>query len=282
MAGPKVKGNKDGLIFENQVVKKSEPLVTVKQLKETYLFGVIVRNRETGEPLGDRAYEQAIQTAVSMFEHFLDISIAPVRQFIEYKDYRLNDYANWGYMQLNNYPVESVTSLKMVYFRDQNAEPIVVQEIPTNWIRLSNHDGIIRLIPNTRFPAQLQINEAGAFFPELLRATEIPHLWQITYDYGFCSGNIPIMMNQAIAMMAAIIILITAGHLILGAGIAGTNISLDGLSQGIQTTQSAENSGFSSVIKDYKELLFGKTVNDPYGMVKVLEHYYKGTQMNII
>lgn len=281
-SNPKVTGNKNGLIFENQVSKKTEPLVTINKLKATYLFGVIVRNRETGEPLGRAAYQNAIDTAISLVEHYLDISIAPVRNFVEYKDYRLNDYANWGWMQLDNYPVEAVSHLKMVYFRDENAEPIVVQEIPTNWIRLNNHDGTIRLIPNTRFPSQLQINEAGSFFPELLRATEIPHLWQITYDYGFCSGNIPILLNQAISMLAAIIILITAGHLILGAGIAGTNISLDGLSQGIQTTQSAENSGFSAVIKDYKDLLFGKTLNDSMAIMKILEKYYKGTQMNII
>lgn len=282
MADQPIKGNKNGLIFENRVSKKSEPLITVTKLKKTYLFGVIVRNRETGEPLSNDAYKQAIDTAVSMFEHYLDISIAPVRGFVEYKDYHLNEYAEWGYMQLDNIPVEKVQSIKMVYFRDESGEPIVVQEIPGSWIRLNNHDGLIRMIPNTRFPSQLQINEAGSFFPEILRATQIPHLWQITYDYGFCSGNIPIMLNQAIAMMAAIIVLITAGHLILGAGIAGTNISLDGLSQGIQTTQSAENSGFSAVIKDYKDLLFGKVKDDPFAWINILKNYYKGQTINII
>lgn len=277
-----LKGNNEGLVFENQVTKKGEPLVTIAKIKATYLFGVKVRDRETGALLPDAAYQNALDLAVSYFEHFLDISISPVRQHIEYKDYHLNDYAEWGYMQLDNYPVESITQLQMVYFRDEDGLPVTVQVIPNSWIRLQNHDGTLRLIPNTRFPSQLQINEAGSFFPEILRATEIPHLWQITYDYGFCSGNIPTLLNQCIGMMAASIVLITAGHLILGAGIGSTNIGLDGLSQGIQTTQSAENSGFSAVIKDFKDFIFGKVKDDPFAAITILKNFYKGQTMNIL
>lgn len=279
----KVKGNKNGLVtFNNIAGRKSEPLVTVAQLKATYLFGVKVRDRETGASYSDDAYQNAIDTAVSMVEHYLDISVMPVRQYVEYKDYRINDYAEWGYIQLDNFPVESVTQMRLVYFRDENAEPIVAQVIPNAWMRLNNHDGIIRLIPNTRFPGNLQIDVNGGFFPELLRSSMIPHAWEITYDYGFCSGNVPVLINQAVAMLAAIIVLITAGHLILGAGIAGTSISLDGLSQSIQTTQSAENSGFSSTIKDISDKLFGKTKDDPFAIMTILKNYYKGSTMTVL
>lgn len=276
-----VKGSRDGLITNNGTAKKSEPLVTVDKLKSTYLFGVKILD-STGVAPTIEFYQQALETAISYMEHYLDISITPVVQYTEYKDYHLNDYAEWGYMTLNNYPIIQVNSLKMVYFRDEDGEPVTVQEIPSSWIRLQPHDGIIRLIPNTRFPAQLQISETGSFFPEILRATEIPHLWQINYDYGFCNGHVPVLLNQAIGLIAAIICLIPAGHLILGAGIAGTSISLDGLMQSIQTTQSAENSGFSATIKDYSDKLFGKTQNDPFGMLNILRTYYKGEQMNII
>jgi hypothetical protein len=278
----KINGNSDeGLVLDNSVSKKSEPLVTVQKLKDTYLFGVSIKDAEGNVP-SDKFYQQAIDTAVSYFEHLLDLSITPVINHVEYKDYHLNDYAEWGYIMLSNYPVHAISSMKMVYFRDEGGLPVTVQEIPKSWIRLSRHDGMIRLIPNTRFPSQLQISETGSFFPEILRATEIPHLWEFTYDYGFCDGKIPVLLNQAIGLLASIICLIPAGHLILGAGIGGTSISLDGLSQSIQTTQSAENSGFSATIKDYQDRLFGKTQNDPYGIVKILMTYYKGEQMNII
>jgi hypothetical protein len=279
----KVKGNKNGLVtFNNIAGRKSEPLVTVAQLKATYLFGVKVRDRETGASYSEEAYQNAIDTAVSMVEHYLDISVMPVRNYVEYKDYRINDYSEWGYLQLDNFPVECVKQMRLVYFRDENAEPIVAQVIPNAWLRLNNHDGIIRLIPNTRFPGNLQIDANGGFFPELLRSSMIPHAWEITYDYGFCSGNVPVLINQAVAMLAAIIVLITAGHLILGAGIAGTSISLDGLSQSIQTTQSAENSGFSSTIKDISDKLFGKTKDDPFAIMTILKNYYKGSTMTVL
>ncbi len=279
----KVKGNKNGLVTHNNISgKKSQPIVTVADLKNTYLFGVKIRDRETGEFLPDASFQTAIDTATSMLEHYLDISISPVRQFVEFKDYRMNDYVEFGYMQLDNFPVESVSKMELVYFRDQDGVPISVQEIPTAWIRLNNHDGIIRLIPNTRFPAQLQIDQDGSFFPELLRMPMIPQAWKITYDYGFCSGQVPVLINQAIAMIAAIFVLITAGHLILGAGIAGTSISLDGLSQSIQTTQSAENSGFSSTIRDISEKLFGKTKDDEFAILRILHTYYKGAGIYIL
>src|SRR5690606_14359064 len=104
---------------------------------------------------------------VSMLEHYLDISISPVKNYEEFKDYHLTDYAEWGYFHLNNYPVKCVRKVELVYFRDQDGEPISVQEIPNNWLRLQAHDGILRMIPNARFPANLQISQNGAFFPEI-------------------------------------------------------------------------------------------------------------------
>lgn len=280
----KVKGHKNGLVLHNNIAgKKSEPLITVAQLKATWLFGVKIRDKETGEDMSDDAYQNAIDTAISMLEHYLDVSISPVRNFVEYKDYNINDYREWGYLQLSNYPVESINRIRLVYFRDDNGEvdEKQVTTIPQRWIRLDNHDGIIRFVPTGPFPAGLQVGNGG-FYPEIMRHQKIPHAWEITYDYGFCSGQVPVLMNQAISMIAGIIMLITAGHLILGAGIAGTSISLDGLSQSIQTTQSAENSGFSSTIKDISEKLYGKTKDDPFAILTILKNYYKGASMTIL
>lgn len=274
-------GSNEGLVLSNDSGKKSEPLVTVQKLKDTYLFGVFILDSAGNTP-DDSFYQQAIDTAVSYFEHLLDLSIAPVLNHCEYKDYHLNDYAEWGSILLSNYPVIQVRSMKMVYFRDENGIPVTVQDIPKSWIRLQRHDGLIRLIPNTRFPSQLQISETGSFFPEILRASEIPHLWQFIYDYGFESGRVPILLNQAIGLLATILCLIPAGHLVLGAGIAGTSISIDSLSQSIQSTASAENSAFSATLKDYSARLFGQNSRDPLSMVNILISYYKSLQMNMI
>lgn len=275
-------GSNEGLVFCNDTGKKVEPLVTVQKLRDTYLFGVNILDAN-GDTPNTAFYQQAIDTAISYFEHLLDISITPVIKHVEYKDYDLNSYAEWGSILLSNYPVLQLRSMKMVYFRDEDGTPVTVQEIPKSWIRLQRHDGLIRLIPNTRFPSQLQISDTGSFFPEILRASSIPHLWQFTYDYGFEIGKVPILLNQAIGILAAIICLIPAGHLVFGsAGIAGTSISMDGLSQSIQTTASAENSAFSATMKDYASRLFGQNSNDPLSMINILRNYYKAQNMNFI
>lgn len=278
----KVKGSKDGLVIDTITGQKAQPLVTVQTLKDVYLTGLNISNPDTGKELPKSTYQTYIDNAVSMLEHYLDISISPIDEFVEEKDYHFNDYTDWGYMQLNNYPVRAIRKIEMVYFRDDNGDAVVQQEIPTNWIRLKPHDGIVRLIPNARFPSKLQVGQHGGFFPEILRTNTVPHLWRVTYDYGFCDGAVPVLLNMAIAQIAAVQALVVGGNLVLGAGIAGSSISLDGLSQSIQTTQSAENSAYSATIKDYSDKLFGKTKDDPNAILRILKDYYKGSQMNII
>lgn len=279
----KVKGVNRPPAANNITGRKTEPLVTVAQMKATWLFGVKIRDKETGEDMSDDAYQNALDTAVSMLEHYLDISISPVKNHKEYKDYDRNQYYEWGYFQLDNFPIECVNSIRLVYFRDDNGEVDDTQAtiIPPNWMRVNSHDGIIRLVPNGKFPGNLQVGNGG-FYPELFSVAKVPHAWEINYNFGFCDGQVPVLLNQAISMIASIIMLITAGHLILGAGIAGTSISLDGLSQSINTTQSAENSGFSSTIKDISDKLFGKTKDDPFAVMRILNNYYKGATMTIL
>lgn len=277
-----VSGGRDGLVVDNTFNTKSESLVTVAKLKGVYLFGLDIKNPNTGQEIPDDVYQVYIDNAVSMLEHFLDISISPVRNHVEYRDYRLNDYYDWGFYMLNNYPALCIRSMELVYFRDENGDPEVVQTIPNNWIRLQAHDGLVRLIPNARFPANLQISQSGSYFPEVLRSQSVPHLWRITYDYGFDPGCIPVLLNQAISYLAAIQALIVGGNLVLGAGIAGSSISLDGLSQSIQTTQSAENSAFSATIKDYGGRLYGTNKDDPAAILTILKNFYKGAQLNMI
>lgn len=275
------KKSNDGFKEDNKITSRSGPLITPKELKEIYLFGITIRNDE-GEVIDDGAYQIWINNAVSMLEHYLDIFVSP-QKVTEYKDYRMNDYMDWGYLYLNNFPLINIESLKMVYFRDEDGEPQVVQEIPKSWFRLQENDGLLRLVPNSRFPANLQIDNLGNYFPEILRASLIPHTWQIVYNAGFKDGKIPHLINQAIALLAAIQGLIIGGHLVLGAGISSQSISLDGLSQSIQSTNSAENSAYGANIKEYQKILFGDGPNDKEnGIIHQLKEFYKGQTVGII
>lgn len=272
----------DGIPDCNRIMSKVQKLIDVDTLKRDYLYGIVIKDGD-GKELPKEAFQTYINNAISMLEHYLDISISPVDGHIEDRDYHLNDYSNWGYMYLNNYPVRDIQKLEMIYFRDEDGEPEVIQEIPKNWIRLQKHDGIVRLIPNARFPANLQVSQTGNYFPEVLRTQTVPHLWRFTYNYGFEDGKVPALVNQTIGYLAASQALIIGGNLVLGAGIASSSISIDSMSQSINTTQSAENSAYSATIKDYGTRLYGANKDDPNSMLRILKNYYKmSNEVNIL
>lgn len=274
-----VDGSSEGIRKCNSVSKKIEPIIDTTRLRSQYLFGVNIVDND-GKELGTEAYQQFIDNAISILEHDLDISVSPVIGEIEYKDYRYNDYVDWGFMYLNNYPAIRVQKIEMVFYKDEAGDDIAVQRIPDNWIRFQQHDAIIRLIPNARFPSSLQVGAHG-FFPELLRSNIIPHAWRVVYDHGFVDGGVPVAINHAIGMLAAVQAYIIGGGLVVGVGIASNSISMDGLSQAINTTQSAENHAFSAQMNNYNDLLFGKREKDP-GLVGRLRTFYKGEVMGII
>lgn len=216
-------------------------------------------------------------------ETYLDISIVE-REEIEEKDYFGSDYQDWGYFQLNNIPVCKVESIQVTYLRDQFGQPETALNIPPNWIRLREHDGVIRLVPNNAFPAQLAIDAGGSFFPELFRRhSNVPQLWTIKYKAGFCDGMVPALINLAIGQLAAIFALNNSADLILGQGIASQSLSLDGLAQSITSTSSAENTNNSAKVKEYYKVLFGDTINSPNrGIMRILHDYWQGSTINII
>jgi hypothetical protein len=275
-----VLGAKEGILINNYQKRNVGPLINAETLLRDYLFGIQLTDRN-GEPTSPETIQVYIDNAVSWLEHRLDIHILPY-VVTEDKDYRLNDYADWGYLYLNEYPVINFIEMAMVYFRDINGQPETIQVIPNNWIRLQNHDGIVRLIPNARFPASLQVDQSGNYFPEVLRSNLVPHLWRLTYTAGFDDGAVPMVINQAIGLLAAIQAMALDGVGQFGAGIGSTSLSIDGLSQNISTTNNAQNSAYSAVIAEYKNMLFGKDANDDNGIIRVLEAFYKGESVGVI
>ena len=185
MATDRVDGISEDLASFN---KKVEPLITVDQLRAVYLFGIDIFDN-SGNELPNETYQQYIDNAVSQLEHYLDISVVPER-INEERDYRFNDYYEWGYFQLNNFPVQSIERISLAYFRDDNNEPAEVFDIPQAWIRLQRHDGIVRLVPNSRFPGRLQVGADGFFYPSSYygRST-VPDVWQFNYTVGFEDGT---------------------------------------------------------------------------------------------
>lgn len=264
----------EGIVKDNRIIRRTESFLTPQTLRDRFLFGIVIED-DNGKELPDSTLQDYIDIATSMLEHELDINIAP-REFsgddTEEKDYQANQYYNWSFFQLNNYPVIEVKEVRAVY---PNAS---ILTYPTDWFKLQKHDGILRLIPSSGTLAQFMIDSGGNYFPEIFRHQGfVPLVWQIDYISGMADGCIPHDVNAAIGMMASIIFLIVGGPLVLGAGIGAESISIDGLSQNIQTTQSAENSSYSATIKEYQRLLYGESINSPdRGLIRTLRDFYKG------
>ena len=91
---------------------------------------------------------------------------------------------------------------------------------------------------------------------------------------GFEPEEIPPDLLECIQKMAAMNLLNVWGDLILGAGIASSSVSLDGLSQSIGTTQSAMYGGASARVNEYKE--------NVSNLMAILKQYYTGIQMVVV
>lgn len=69
----------------------------------------------------------------------------------------------------------------------------------------------------------------------------------------FTASSVPADIRQLVLILASMLPLAVAGDLIAGAGIASISTSMDGLSQSINTTSSATNSGYGARILELRK-----------------------------
>lgn len=77
--------------------------------------------------------------------------------------------------------------------------------------------------------------------------------------------RIPSQLLEYTGVNAAMSLLITAGDLVIGAGVASMSRSIDGLSQSINTTASAENSAYSArirMLRDTAKEIYERAMRD--------------------
>lgn len=240
-------------------------LLTVAQLKARYLFGVDLRD-DSGNILTEATFAHYILAAVRWMEHELDIPILPT-VFVEQHDYYRNDFGAYAFLKLDNAPVLSVEEFRVQYPSGQN---VIVW--PNEWLRLNAAEGHLQVVPTAGTLSEVLIGTGGGFLPALYGGLPyLPQLFQVTYTAGFASGKVPRNIVDLIGMFASMGPFNIFGDLIAGAGIASFSLSLDGLSQSINTTSSATNSGYGSRIIQYLKQIKQQ--------IPVLRRYYKGQRM---
>jgi hypothetical protein len=228
---------------------KNESLLTVKDLKIRYLFGVDLTD-EQGNEIPQETLQHFIDSAVSYMEHKLDIIITP-RTFEENYDYRQVDYTAFNFLQLKKRPAIEVTEIKAQFPNNRD-----LVNYPEEWFVLEKESAQIQLSPVEGTFNGLIVTQGGSYVPLLFGTRDYwPHLFKVTYRAGFCDDQIPVIINEMIGLQAAISIFEILGDLVLGPGVAGESVNIDGASVSKNLTASAMYSAYSARIESYRKKL---------------------------
>ena len=227
----------------------------------------------TGKEYTDDFYRDMIDRAASQTEKRFDIVIRP-RINHERLDFNRTDFAGYMYLHTKEKPIVQVDEVLMQF----NNQPFMKFE--DRWLKVNNRFGQIEVNPDLIMnitngmnltPLINSMSSGGLPFMTQVGSADqygsaqfAPQMIGITYVAGMLPPSpadrginrewyIHPDLIAYIAKQAAIEVLERWGRLILGAGIAGYNISVDGISTGVESTQSAENTGSTADIKLLQE-----------------------------
>lgn len=245
--------------------------LTVDNIKANH-FGIDVTDPRTGEHLPDPVYREKLESAVASVEKKLNIVILP-RVISEHHDYFRNEFDSHMFMHTFQKPILQVEKIRMEY-GDYN-----VFNYPTKWWKVYNLQGQIEMLPTLMLTggadgltlAQAYTGyPAVAGVPHTVSGQTAPQLFHLEYVGGMLPPTRrgvtrPYEMHpdlwQVIIKTALIQIFELWGRLIIGPGIANMSVSVDGVSQSIDTTQSAMYGGASAEIvqlnSDIEQLMSG-------------------------
>lgn len=256
---------------------------TVDAVKSNH-FGISVTDPRTGEHLPDSFYQAKIEQAVAQIEKSLDIVILP-RFVREHHDFYQNDFNSFMYIHANQKPVLQVEMVRLEYGGN------TVYSYPPSWWRIYHLPGHIQMLPNMILSGgynNLNISQAYSGYPMIaglpytVGSNFAPQLFHVEYVAGMLPPKRRGVTNQ-LEMHPDLwtLVIKTAlkevfqqwGRLILGAGIASMSVSIDGIQQSIDTTQSAM---YGAASADIAQL--DRDIED---LTKGLKSYY-GNNLGIV
>ena len=256
--------NKRPLLQKNQLV------MTAAELKSQYLFGVDLTD-DDGNSYDPKNLEAQIRSAQNWLQKEIPgLQLFPTNIVAETHDYYIQDYVAYNFIKLFRYPVQSVSKVAIQF-------PLATQILTfdPSWYRTDSVGAQTQLVPTQGTFSSILLSMGGNFLPLFYQGLQnVPALWTVDYVCGFPKGQIPDDIVNIIGLKASLFPLTVAGDLIAGAGIASKNISLDGLSQGIVTTASAENTGYTANVKQREKEIAS--------LLKYLKEYYIGIQMQVM
>jgi hypothetical protein len=231
-----------------------------------YMFGLKIVDPDTKQELDDSVYEHLIDTKIPYAEQQLGIAILPRIIANERHDYYANDFMHYNYIQTYERPILQVNSVEMMYNNQR------LEKFPTSWLKVYTRTGEIEVNPAVIVGDSNVLNGGEAYMngtqaissaplwglPGIASTDVVPQALQYTYVAGMLpptrrgitrDWEVPLDLVQLIAKYVLRELLEIWGDLIIGAGIAGESLSVDGISESTTTTQSAMYTGGAARIK---------------------------------
>lgn len=244
-------------------------ILSVQELKDYYLFGVDLSD-DQGNPFPNAMFENYIRSGLAWTERATGVTIAPYvypeSDPLQVSYYR-QDYAKFVRLQVDKYPILSVQSIKIVLPTNQE-----VISFDPSWWQVTKFAGQIEILPGGGSIGVALLGQSIAWLPLLRGLTDyLPNIFRIAYTAGFEPGKVPSEIKDVIAKVAALGPLNLAGDLVVGAGVAGRSLSIDGIMSRVDTTQSATYAGYSARIAEYR-----REIKET---IPVIKAYYRGIPM---
>jgi len=213
--------------------------------------------QDQSQRLDKAVINNAIASAISWLENNISARIRHSEEIVEHHDYDLDLFNEHMTLTARKYPITTLTSLKLVY--GENGATLWDVDRDMIQIKPGSRFGIVNVLP--MWGIGINYDPAiSLLFPGAVNRRMAPSMFELTYNAGMdgATEDLDMMVVRAIGLRAAVHPFNIMGDIVLGAGIASVSNSIDGLSQSIQTTSSAENSAYSARIIMHRKELYGE------------------------
>lgn len=243
-------------------------LIQVADLQTNYLSGINLVD-QNGNALPNAVFQNAIDASVDWFTTTTHLWVEAHPIVDEVHDYRVDEYFDYCYLKLFEYPILSVQSVSAIYPTGQT-----ILQFPNSWIKIMSNAGQIQLVPTAGTLSQILLGQGGSYLPLLDgRLSYLPSLFHVSYTAGFATGSTPALVNQVIAMRAAMSLLGMLSTSVLGQpGVGTQSVSMDGISQSVGLANGIMGP-FSPLYRIYKEMV-EQGIND-------LKDRYQGIRFTV-
>lgn len=239
-------------------------LPTVQEIRTRWCFGLPLY-ADDGTEMKDEDIMSFVMSAIKIVERKLGVFLKPMvlvnnaedrglvkgtdfdKEEAPY-DYDRMSYANYGFLQLRERPVQSIESFSMVlpngnkiidFYRDANTK---------KWVKLYKDSGQVHIVPYAGDPtlfAMLGGSQTGFPFVTGSMNSNLPQMFNVDYTAGYGLYEVPDDVRNVVAKIASIDLLGISGDAVL-AGISSQSISMDGLSESLSTSSSATSGTYTS------------------------------------